>query len=57
MAQGLGCKDLAVASDVSPETIRTCRKCIYRKLDVPGSANGSRHGPWRLRRLRCRCGR
>jgi len=38
IAQGFACKDSASAADVSPETIRARRKRIYRKLDVPGSA-------------------
>jgi DNA-binding CsgD family transcriptional regulator len=38
IAQGFACKDSASAAGVSPETIRARRKRIYRKLDVPGSA-------------------
>ena len=38
IAQGFACKDSASAAGVSPETIRARRKRIYRKLNVPGSA-------------------
>ena len=38
MAQGLRCKDSASAAGLSPETIRSRRKRIYRKLEVPGAA-------------------
>ena len=38
IGQGFACKDSASAAGVSPETIRARRKRIYRKLNVPGSA-------------------
>ncbi len=32
MAQGFACKDSAAATGVSTETVRACRKRIYKKL-------------------------
>jgi DNA-binding CsgD family transcriptional regulator len=39
IAQGLGAKDSAAASNVSPETVRARRKRMYRKLGMTGGAN------------------